>query len=89
LLAVAGGSIAVLDHAHVWVTRLAITAVVGAWIWIAWERRKRLRPLARTTIALMIAATLLTVAATSWPLLETAVFKTIGVTKKKATSQTG
>jgi hypothetical protein len=30
LLALAGGSIAVLDHAHGWVTRLAIGAVVCA-----------------------------------------------------------
>lgn len=87
LLAVAGGSIAVLDHAHGWVTRLAVPAVVGAWVWIAWQRRKTQRRIARTTITLMIAATLLTAAAACWPLLEPAVFKTIGIIKE-ATTQT-
>src|ERR1700760_1641600 len=69
LLALAGGSIAVLDHAHLSVTRLAIAAVVAAWLWIVWQRRKTGRAIARATIALMIAASLLTALATSWPLI--------------------
>ena len=89
LLALAGGSIAVLDHAHGWVTRLAVAAVITAWLWIAWQRRKTGRPIARTTIALMIAASLLTAAAAAFPLLEPAVFKTMGIVKKKAGSQSG
>jgi uncharacterized membrane protein YozB (DUF420 family) len=89
LLALAGGSIAVLDHAHGWVTRLAVAAIIAGWLWIIWQRRKAGRPIARATMALMIAATLLTVTAASWPLLEPAVFKSLGIVKKKAASQSG
>jgi hypothetical protein len=89
LLALAGGSIAMLDHAHGWVTRLAIAAVIAAWLWIAWQHRKTGRPIARRTIALMVAASLLTAATASWPLLEPAVFKTMGIVKKRAASQSG
>jgi len=89
LLALAGGSIAMLDHAHLWVTRLAIAAVIAAWLWIIWQRRKRQRPIARATMALMIAASLLTVVAASWPWIEPTVFKTLGIVKKKAVSPNG
>ena len=89
VLVLAGGSVAVLDHAHGWVTRLAIAAVVAAWLWIAWQRRKTGQPIARRTMALMIAASLLTAAAASWPLLEPVVFKTMGIVKKKAASRSG
>jgi cytochrome bd-type quinol oxidase subunit 2 len=89
LLALAGGSIAVLDHAHLWVTRLAIAAMIAAWLWIIWQRRKRQRPIARATMALMIAASLLTVVAASWPWIEPTVFKTLGIVKKKAVSPNG
>ena len=89
LLALAGGSIAVLDHAHGWVTRIAVIAVIAAWIWIARQIRKSGRPMARPTAVLMIAATLLTATAAAWPLLEPAVFKTLGIVKKKALPQGG
>jgi hypothetical protein len=89
LLALAGESIAVLDHAHLWVTRLAIAAVIAAWLWIVWQRLKRQRPIARATMALMIAASLLTVVAASWPWIEPAVFKTLGIVKKKVVSPNG
>ena len=84
LLALTGGSIAVLDHAHLWVTRLAIAAVIAAWLWIIWQRRKTQRPIARATMALMIAASLLSIVAASWPWIEPAVFSTLGIVKKKA-----
>jgi hypothetical protein len=86
LLALAGGSIAVLDHAHLWVTRLAIAAVTAAWLWILWQWRKTRRPIARATMALMISASLLTIVAAFWPWMEPAVFKTLGIVKKKAVS---
>jgi cytochrome bd-type quinol oxidase subunit 2 len=89
LLALVGGSIAVLDHAHLWVTRLAVAAVIAAWLWIIWQRRKTQRPIARTTMALMIAASLLTIVAASWPWIEPGVFKTLGIVKKKAVSPNG
>jgi hypothetical protein len=87
LFALAGGSIAVLDHAHGWVTRLSIAFVIAAWLRLAWQRRKAGRPVARRTIALTVAASLLTAAAASSPLLEPAVFKTMGIVKKTAGSQ--
>jgi hypothetical protein len=84
VLAFAGGSIAVLDHAHGWVTKLAIGLIVCAWIWITWQRRRTGRQIARTTLALMILATFLTTTAASWPLLEPLAFHALGIVKKKA-----
>ena len=82
LLALTGGSIAVLDHAHGWMTKLAIAAVAGGVAWIAWQRWKTKQPLARSTLALIFAASLLTATAAHWPRLEPMVFKTLGIAKK-------
>jgi hypothetical protein len=84
LLAFAGGSIAVLDHAHGWVTKLAITTVFCAWGWIAWQRWRSGRWMTRLSLALMISATLLTATAASWPLLEPMAFHALGIVKQKA-----
>ena len=84
VLAVAGSSIAVLDHAHLWVSRLAIAIVAGAWLWIGWQIRRRGRRMARSTLVIMILASLLAGAAASWPLLERQVFSAMGIVKKKA-----
>jgi hypothetical protein len=89
LLALVGGSIAVLDHAHLWVTRLAIAAVIAAWLWIIWPRRKTPRPIARATMALMITASLLTIVAAPWPWIEPTVFNALGIVKNKAVSPNG
>jgi hypothetical protein len=83
VLAVAGGSIAVLDHAHVWVSRLAIAIVAAAWFWIGWQAWRRGRRVARTTLAMMVLASLLATVAASWPLLESQVFSAMGIVKKK------
>ena len=32
-----GGIIGALDHAHIWVTRGAIGAVVCGWSWLFWQ----------------------------------------------------
>ena len=77
-----------LDHAHDWMTRLAMAAVGVAWVWIAWQRRKTGRKIARRTLAMMIAASLMTMTAASWPLLEPALFKAPGIVKKTV-SQVG
>jgi cytochrome bd-type quinol oxidase subunit 2 len=84
VLALAGGSIAVLDHAHGWMTKLAIAVVICAWSWIAWQRTRNGRRIARMSLALMILATLLTATATSWPLLEPVASHALGIVKKKA-----
>jgi len=86
LLATAGGSIALLDHAHGWVTKLAIGVVVCAWLWIGWQVGRARRPPARSTIAFMVLATVLTATAASWSLLEPAAFKSLGVVKKKVSA---
>lgn len=83
ILAGAGGFIAVLDHAHGWVTRLAVLVVIGAWLWIGWQVRKTQRRAARSTVAVMVLATLLTTAAASWPVLEPAAFNAFGIVKKR------
>ena len=87
LLAAAGGSIAVLDHAHGWVTKLAIGVIVCAWLWIGWQVGRTRRPAARPTMVFMILATLLTATAASWPLLEPFAFKTLGIVKMKVSAQ--
>ena len=84
VIAFAGGSIAILDHAHGWVTKLAIAVVICTWSWIAWQRWRSGRRIARIAAALMIVATLLTVTAASWPLIEPAAFHVLGIVKKKA-----
>lgn len=87
LLTAAGGSIAALDHAHGWMTKLAIGVVVCAWLWIGWQVGRTRRPATRSTMAFMIFATLLTATAASWPLLEPVAFKTLGIVKKKVSAQ--
>jgi cytochrome bd-type quinol oxidase subunit 2 len=83
VIAFAGGSIALLDHAHGWVTKLAIAVVICTWSWIAWQRWRSGRRIARITAALMIVATLLTVTGASWPLIEPDAFHALGIVKKK------
>jgi cytochrome bd-type quinol oxidase subunit 2 len=84
VIATAGGTIAVLDHAHGWMTKLSIAVVVSAWLWIVRQRLRTERRIARTAIVLMALATLLTTTAASWPWIEPAVFATLGIVKNKA-----
>lgn len=86
ILASAGGTIAILDHAHAWVTRLAIFAVACAWLWIAWQVRKTQRRAARSTVVVMVIATLLTAVAASWPVIEPMAFNALGIVKKRTVS---
>jgi hypothetical protein len=83
ILASAGGFIAMLDHAHGWLTRLAVLVVVCAWLWIGWQVRKTQRRATRLTVALMVFASLLTAAASSWPVLEPIAFNALGIVKKR------
>jgi hypothetical protein len=82
ILAVAGSSLALLDHAHVWVSRLAIAIVAGVWLWIGWQAWRGGRRVARTTLVIMVLASLLAGAAASWPLIEQPVFSGRGLVKK-------
>jgi hypothetical protein len=69
-----GGIIGALDHAHIWVTRGAIGAVVCGWSWLFWQMaRSRQKPM-RSTVIIMLLATFLTATAASWPLIEPVAF---------------
>ena len=84
ILASAGGFIAMLDHAHGWLTRLAVLVVIGAWLWIGWQVRKTQRRATCLTVTLMVLASLLTAAAACWPVLEPVAFNALGIVKKRA-----
>ena len=86
MLALAGGSIAILDHAHGWMSKLAIAVVICAWSWMAWQRWRGERGITRLALALMIVATGLTATAASWPLLEPLAFHGLGIVKKKTSA---
>jgi hypothetical protein len=83
ILAAASSSIALLDHAHVWMTWLAIAIGAGAWLWIGWQAWRHSRRVARATLVTMVLASLLTGAEASWPLVEQPVFNALGIVKKK------
>jgi cytochrome bd-type quinol oxidase subunit 2 len=86
MLAGAGSTMAMLDHAHIWVTLAAILTVACAWLWIVWQVRKTQRRPARLTVVIMIVATLLTTIAASWPVIQPIVLNALGIVKKPAVS---
>jgi hypothetical protein len=82
VLANIGGVLTLLDHAHGWVTWLAIAAVAAAWLWIGRQStRTGLRP-GGSTLAMMAFATAVMILAASWPLLKPAAFHAFGIVKK-------
>jgi cytochrome bd-type quinol oxidase subunit 2 len=84
VLAFAGGWIAMVDHAHFWIARLAVAVVIAVWCWIGWQRWRNGRRISRAAAALMIVATLLTATVACWPLIEPVAFHGLGIMKKKA-----
>lgn len=70
VLAGTGGALAWLAGAHVWMTSLAIVAVLGAWTWIALQTVRTQRRPAASTLYVMAGATGLTFIAVFWPLIE-------------------
>lgn len=84
LLASFGGAISLLDHAHVWVTRAAIGAVVCAWGWLLFQIVRTGKRPARPTTLTMVIATMLTLTAASWPFIEPLAFHALGIVKKHA-----
>ncbi|SDN09438.1 hypothetical protein [Afipia sp. GAS231] len=82
VLANIGGILTVLDHAHGWVTWLAISAVAAVWVWIGHQSiRARVRP-ATSTVVMMGFATIVMMLAASWPLLKPTAFNTLGIVQK-------
>ncbi|WP_159082233.1 hypothetical protein [Rhodanobacter thiooxydans] len=68
--AIAGGLLGWLAGAHVWLTVLAVVAVVGAWLWVWRQSVKHKARLASSTLGLMGLASLVLVLALAWPQLE-------------------
>jgi len=70
ILASTGSLLSALIHMHWWLTLLSVTAVVGAWGWIARQMRRTRRKPSLTTLAMMTASTLLMTVSLLWPLIE-------------------
>ena len=70
MLGSAGGVIAWFSRAYGWMAPVAIIAVIGGWLWVAYQsRRARKRP-ANSTILIMLFATLVMALAYMWPMFE-------------------
>lgn len=68
--AMAGGLLGWLAGAHIWLTVLAVFAVVGAWLWVWRQSVKRKARLATSTRWLMGLASLVLALALAWPHVE-------------------
>jgi hypothetical protein len=66
----AGGALAWMGRAHVWMTGLAVLVVIAAWLWI-WRQstRRKARPSA-STLGLMGIASLAVLLTLAWPQIE-------------------
>ncbi|MDE1915928.1 MAG: hypothetical protein KGJ57_07685 [Sphingomonadales bacterium] len=65
-----GAIIAWFAGVYGWLTPVAIAAVAAGWMWLAVQsRRSRKRP-ARTTLVVMVFATVMSALAYLWPLFE-------------------
>lgn len=69
-LATVGGTLALFAGAYRWLAPLAVLAVVGAWIWVAYQSRSRGKRPARSTLVIMGVATAMMVLAMLWPAIE-------------------
>ena len=69
-LAVAGGALAWLAEAHVWVSAIAMSAVAGAWFWVGIQSRRGGSRPATSTLVVLTVATLALALALSWPTFE-------------------
>jgi hypothetical protein len=83
LMALAGGSIAVL------ITRMAGSRGLRSWSSAARGcgsdgRSRNQGQIARSTLSIMVLATLLATTAASWTLIEPVAFNAMGIVKKKA-----
>lgn len=82
ILANIGGMLAILDHAHVWVTRAAMIVVACTWIWIWYQAAIGRRKPSRASMLWMTLATTLTLTAVSWPLIQPWVDQVLGIVRK-------
>lgn len=74
-LGAAGGVLAWLTAAHIWITIIAAIAVLGGWLWV-WLQSIRYRARAATTTIVMLSiSTGMLVLALSWPALEPSIVR--------------
>lgn len=69
-LATVGGTLALFAGAYRWLAPLAVLAVVGAWMWVAYRSRNSGKRPARSTLLIMGIATAMMVLAMLWPAIE-------------------
>ena len=65
-----GGVLSWFAGARIWMVAIAAVAVLGAWIWVWLESRRTARRPARSTMAIMIAASIMLALAVLWPMIE-------------------
>lgn len=68
-----GGVLSWFADARIWMVAIAAVAVLGAWTWVWLESRRTSRRPARSTMAIMIAASAMLTLAVAWPAMEGAV----------------
>ena len=76
-LGASGAVLAWFAGAHMWITGLALVIVLAAWAWLGWRTFRRGRPLARSTVIMMIGSTLMLALALIWPRIEPALMAMI------------
>jgi ABC-type Na+ efflux pump permease subunit len=72
-LASFGGLLAWLAGDHWWATMAALTAVVAAWLWVAYRSYRSEKRPAKSTVVVLLAATALFGVAFIWPSIEPSV----------------
>ena len=70
ILASIGPLLSAFIHMRWWLMALSIIAVVGAWGWLAWQLRRTERKPSISTLAMMMASTLIVAISLLWPLIE-------------------
>jgi hypothetical protein len=70
LLGSVGGTLALFADAYRWLTPIAVVSVLAGWAWVIYQSVSTGRRPARSTLVLMIVATVAMVVALLWPNFE-------------------
>jgi hypothetical protein len=70
MLGTFGGVIAWFAHAYSWLTPIAVAALAGGWLWVAYQSKRSGKRPARATMVIMGFATAMMVLAYLWPHFE-------------------
>ncbi|MBL6613636.1 MAG: hypothetical protein ISP45_06480 [Reyranella sp.] len=68
-----GGVLAWFAEAYRWLTPIALVAVGAGWAWVGYQSWRTRRSPARLTVIVMTFATIMMVAAWTWPTIESTV----------------